>query len=100
VPTAIRAEKRVDGLTKVCVRALADIKISLESTQNHHHYITTKNSREHSEFADKEGIFNGRVVALPELPILLSISRRFQNHGSRLDQRCSTRGVCKADGAL
>ena len=70
--------------------------LDAESFLSSHH----RESREYPEFARQRGIFDGRIVILLELPILLSISRRLQNHGSRLDRRCSARGLCKAEGAL
>jgi hypothetical protein len=88
----------------VCVCALADIKTSLKSYNLIGRRIISiispsRISRIFRIFRQR-GIFDGRIVILLELPILLSISRRLQKHGSGLDQRCSARGLCKAEGAL
>lgn len=84
-----------DGVCACVGRYKNQPRIDAESSPSYH-----QESREHSEFARRRGIFDGRVVTLLELPILLSISIRLQNHGIRLDRQCSTGVLCKGDGAL
>ena len=87
-----------------CVCALADTKTSLKSYnligRRIISIISPSRISRIFRICRQRGIFDGRIVILLELPILLSISRRLQNHGSRLDRRCSARGLCKAEGAL